>query len=93
MRLEFGSIGLANGARLPYANGWENVRESTSVRVVLFSARHICVFKSFIQSFIHLFAGFLKRAFRIDGVFHFFDGFVDALTGLFSRPLFPAGND
>ena len=23
-----------------YANGWENVRESTAVRVVLFSARH-----------------------------------------------------
>jgi len=23
-----------------YANGWENVRESTAARVVLFSARH-----------------------------------------------------
>ena len=53
----------------------------------------ICVFKSFIQSLIHLFAGFLNRTFRIDGVFHFFDGFVDMLTGLFRRPLFPAGND
>jgi len=58
-----------------------------------FSRAGICVFKSFIQSMIHLFAGFLKRAFRIDGVFHFFDRFVDMLTGLFRRPLFPAGND
>jgi hypothetical protein len=53
----------------------------------------LCVFKSFIQCLIHLFAGFLKRALRIDGVFHIFDGFVDMLTGLFRRPLFPAGDD
>ena len=58
-----------------------------------FSRAGICVFKSFIQSLIQLFAGFLNRAFRIDGVFHIFDGFVDMLTGLFRRPLFPAGND
>ena len=53
----------------------------------------MCGFNSFIQSLIDLFAGFLNRAFRIDGVFGFFDGFIDILTGLFSRPLFLAGND
>jgi hypothetical protein len=53
----------------------------------------MCGFKSFIQSLIHLFAGFLNRTFRIDGVFGFFDGFVDILTGLFSRTLFLAGNE
>ena len=43
---------------------------------------------------VHFLAGFLKRTFRIDGVFDVFDGFIDALAGFFRRAFFLArGNN
>ena len=47
---------------------------------------------SVIESLVHLFTGLLNGAFRVDGVFNFFNCGIDVFARSFGRAFFPAGD-